>query len=208
MRLLLVAIVLLGACAETPRNIGGASPSAARTSAAPTAAATSAAPTTPAPRTTAPLATATPPPGGGPPGPSSPSPTATRGASPSPSRTPSSSAALPSQPPQPTLAPGTTVLYSGERRFALGAGERRVFDPVELAREDGRTAPPCANLAWTSAWHATEPLRGAWIFDGTRNELGLGRWGTSSLGRCSTLELRNEGASTVDARIVFTIGSR
>lgn len=128
-------------------------------------------------------------------------------ASASASRSAAASVVLPSAPPEPTLAPGASVVVKGERRFSLTPGERRSFDPVELAREEGRTAPACTALAWTSTWSASEPLRSAFVqASSARSEIGLGRWGTSTLG-CSALELRNEGTVPVDGRLVFTLGS-
>lgn len=129
-----------------------------------------------------------------------------------PSASPTTSAAasvvLPSAPPEPTLDPGVSVVVKGERRFRLAPGERRSFDPVELAREEGRTAPACAALVWTTTWSASEPLRSAFVqANSGRSEIGLGRWGTSTLG-CSALELRNDGTVPADGRLVFTLASR
>ena len=164
------------------------------TAVASTAPATTTAPATASARTTVPAS-------------ATPTGSARTTASASPTSSAAASVALPSAPPEPTLEPGVSVVVKGERRFRLAAGERRSFDPVELAREEGRTAPACAALVWTSTWSASEPLRSAFVQPTTRSEIGLGRWGTSTLG-CSTLELRNDGSAPVDGRLVFTLASR
>ncbi len=110
-------------------------------------------------------------------------------------------------PAQPALPGGATLVFAGMTRFTLGPGETRSFDPVVLANDAGKTPPPCAALAWTTAWRASEPLSAAFIRQSVRTELGRGRWGTSDLG-CSALELRNDGSSTVDAELAYTIASR
>lgn len=110
-------------------------------------------------------------------------------------------------PGQPALPSGVTVLSSGSVAFALGAGQTRTFDAADLIAARGATAPPGAQLVWTVAWRATEPLSAAWYRQSSRTELGRGRWGTAELGGAG-FELRNEGATNIVGELSFVIGSR
>lgn len=196
MRAVVLLVLLLAACTETTRVV--ATPTPVPTLAPTPPATTPARTSTPAPPTTVPATTPLPLVS---PRPASP----TAAASPSPART--ASAALPTPPPEPALPAGATVVVKGERVFTLAALEQRVLDPAELARDAGRTAPACGSLVWTATWSAGAPVRAAFIHQTGRTELGLGRWGTASLG-CSTLELRNESPGGIDVRIIFTIASQ
>lgn len=189
-----LALLLLAACTETPRVVATATPVPTPTPPATASARTATpAPAVPSPSTTAPPLV-------------SPRPASTTPAgSASPTRT--ASVVLPTPPPEPALPAGATVLVTGERIFTIMSLDRRVLDPADLARDAGRAAPACGSLVWTAAWAAGAPVRAAFIHQTGRTELGLGRWGTASLG-CSTLELRNEGITGVDVRIIFTIASR
>ncbi|HZP97255.1 MAG TPA: hypothetical protein VFC31_13130 [Candidatus Limnocylindria bacterium] len=86
--------------------------------------------------------------------------------------------------------------------FGVGPGDSRLFDPVALVQGTG----PCGSLAWVATWRATEPLTSAFVQQGTRTEIGRGRWGSASLG-CSSLELRSDGAAAADVELVYTIAS-
>ena len=112
-------------------------------------------------------------------------------------------------PAQPALPGGAKVVVSTTSVFALVAGQTRRFEPADLARDAGATAPPCAALVLTVAWRATEALTGAWYPEGSTGaiEVGRGRWGTFDLG-CASFELRNTGNTTVVGEIAYTIASR
>ena len=97
-------------------------------------------------------------------------------------------------------------MFRDERSFTVAPGQTRTIDPTDLAREESRALPACGKLEWTTSWIASAPLRSAIVLQTGRSELGLGRWGTSSLG-CSSLELRNDGAAPADVRLAFTIAS-
>jgi hypothetical protein len=110
-------------------------------------------------------------------------------------------------PSQPALPSGVATLSSGTVAFALSAGQTRTFEAAELMTARGATPPANAQLVWTVAWRATDPLAAAWYRQVSRTELGRGRWGTAELGGAG-FELRNDGAANVVGELSFVIGSR
>ncbi len=190
----LVLLLLLASCEPQTRVFSTATPTVPPPTAPPSSAPPTARPTTPPPSRTAS------------PSPSpSPSPTAT--ATTRPTETPGSTGALPPMPAQPSLPSGAAVAASGSIVFSVGAGRSYLVEPSDLAGRQGRTAPPCGSLVWTAAWRASQPLV-ATLYDArSRSDLGRGRWGTVDSG-CSGLELRNDGAASADAELVFSVGSR
>jgi len=110
-------------------------------------------------------------------------------------------------PSQPALPTGVTALSSGSVAFVLSPGQTRTFEAADLMTARGATPPPSAQLVWTVAWRATDPLAAAWYRQTSRTELGRGRWGTAELGGAG-FELRNEGATNIVGELSYTIGSR
>lgn len=86
--------------------------------------------------------------------------------------------------------------------FTLGPGSARAFDPAEILH----LTSACSSLTWVAAWRASDTLTAAFIQKGVRNDIGRGRWGTSTLG-CSSLELRNDGTTSVVAEVDYEIGT-
>jgi hypothetical protein len=111
---------------------------------------------------------------------------------------------MPSQPP---LAGDVRTVASGSVSFNIAPGETRNFEAQVLAADRGATPPPSAALSWTVAWRATDSLTAAWYRQGSRTEIGRGRWGTADMGGVG-FELRNDTRATIYGELNFLIGSR
>ena len=96
-----------------------------------------------------------------------------------------------------------------ERHCGVRAQRGAGADVRGRRADDGarRNAAPSAQLVWTVAWRATDPLAAAWYRQTSRTELGRGRWGTAELGGAG-FELRNDGATNIVGELSYTIGSR
>jgi hypothetical protein len=99
------------------------------------------------------------------------------------------------------------TVATGAVSFNIAPGETRTFEAPVLAADRGATPPPSAALSWTVAWRATDSLTSAWYRQGSRTEIGRGRWGTADMGAVG-FELRNDTRATIYGELNFLIGSR
>ena len=111
---------------------------------------------------------------------------------------------MPSQPP---LSSDARAIASGTISFNIAPGETRMFEAAPLASDRGATPPPSAATSWTVAWRATDLLTSAWYRQGSRTEIGRGRFGTGDFGGVG-FELRNDTRATIYGELSFLIGSR